>query len=93
MSKHSKKKPYNFTKEANLTNEQLADELAKLTPLTVDQVNNLLPNKVDKERLKTLIEIVNSSSSQNKKLAELTSNISELGGVALKVLIKYLKPV
>jgi len=85
--------PYNFTEEVNLTNEQLGDELAKLTPLTAEEVNRLLPKRADKEGLKQLIQIVNSSASQNKKLASLTSNFEELGGVVLTVLTKFLKRV
>ena len=84
---------YDFTEEAELTNRQLAGELAKLTPLTEEQVSRLLPRKTDKQRLKKLIEIVNSSASQNQKLAVLTSNLSELGDVTLKVLTKYFRPV
>ena len=85
--------PYDFSKEAKLTNKQLGDELAKLTPLTVEEVNKLLPERADKEGLKRLIELVNSSTSQNKKLASLTSNFEELGGVVLTLLTKYLKCV
>jgi len=85
--------PYDFSEEARLTNEQLAGELAKLTPLTAEEINRLLPNKVDKERFAQLIEIVNSSASQNSKLAALSDNFAELGGVSLKLLIKYLKPL
>ena len=84
---------YDFSKEAELTNEQLAGELAKLTPLTEEQLSGLLPRKVDKQRLKQIIDIVNSSASQNQKLASLTSNIADLGDVVLKVLTRYLKPV
>jgi hypothetical protein len=84
---------YDFSEEAKLTNEQLGDELAKLTPLTAEEINKLLPRRADKEGLKQLIELVNSSASQNKKLASLTSNFSELGGVVLTVLTKYLKRV
>ncbi|MBN2131797.1 MAG: hypothetical protein JW741_20015 [Sedimentisphaerales bacterium] len=84
---------YNFEEEANLTNEQLAGELAKLTPLTAEQLDKLLPKKVDKKRLQQVIDIVNSSASQNRKLASLTANFSDLGGVVLKVLTKYLKPM
>jgi hypothetical protein len=40
-----------------------------------------------------LIKLVNSSASQNKKLASLTSSFSELGGVVLTLLTKYLKRV
>jgi hypothetical protein len=82
---------YDFSEEAKLTNDQLGDELAKLTPLTAEEINKLLPRRADKEGLKQLIQLVNSSASQNKKLASLTSNFSELGGVVLTVLTKYLK--
>jgi hypothetical protein len=85
--------PYDFSEEAKLTNEQLAGELAKLTPLTEEQVSSLLPTKVEKQRLKQLIDIVSSSASQNQKVASLTSNFSELGTVVLKVLTRYLTPV
>ena len=84
---------YDFSEEAKLTNEQLGDELAKLTPLTAEEINKLLPRKADKEGLKQLIQLVNSSASQNKKLASLTSNFTELGGVVLTVLTKFLKRV
>jgi predicted Zn-ribbon and HTH transcriptional regulator len=85
--------PYDFSEEAKLTNEQLRDELAKLTPLTAEEINKLLPERADKERLKQLIKIVNSSASQNEKLASFTSNFAELGGVVLTLLTKYLKPL
>ncbi len=85
--------PYDFGPEAELTNEQLAGELAKLTPLTAQEVNKLLPRKVDKQHLRQLIEIVNCSASQNSKLASIKSNFATLGGVALKLLTKYLKPL
>jgi hypothetical protein len=85
--------PYDFSEEAKLTNEQLGDELAKVTPLTAEEVNKFLPKRADKERLKQLIQLVNSSASQNKKLASLTSNFAELGGVVLAVLTKFLKRV
>jgi hypothetical protein len=85
--------PYDFSKEAELTNKQLAADLAKLTPLTEQEVNSLLPTQAEKQQLKQLIEIVNSSASQNQKVASLTSNLSELGSVVLKVLTRYLTPV
>jgi hypothetical protein len=87
------KTTYDFGAEAELTNAQLAGELAKLTPLTEEQLNTLLPRKTDKLHLQELIDIVNSSASQNRKLADLTDNFADLGGVVLKVLTQYLKPV
>jgi hypothetical protein len=85
--------PYDFSADAELTNKQLAGELAKLTPLTEEQISSLLPTKTEKQGLRQLIDIVNSSASQNQKMASLTSNFSELGGVVLKVLTTYLRPV
>lgn len=85
--------PYDFSEEAELTNKQLAGELAKLTPLTEEQINSLLPTKVEKQRFRQLIAIVNDSASQNQKVASLTSNFAELGTVVLKVLTTYLRAV
>jgi len=85
--------PYDFSADAELTNKQLAGELAKLTPLTEEQISSLLPTKAEKQGLRQLIDIVNSAASQNQKMASLTSSFSELGGVVLKVLTTYLRPV
>ena len=85
--------PYDFSEEAKLTNEQLAEELAKITPLTAEELNKLLPRKVDKKRFEQILNIVNSAASQQKKLAALQDNIAELGGVVIKLLVKYLKPI
>jgi hypothetical protein len=85
--------PYNFSEEAKLTNDQLAEELAKITPLTTEELNKLLPRKVDKKRFEQILNIVNSAASQQKKLAALHENIAELGGVVIKLLVKYLKPI
>lgn len=82
--------PYDFSEEAKMTNEELASELAKHSPLKAEELNKILPRKIDKERFNKLLNIVNSSASQQKKLASLTDNIKELGGVVIKLLIKYL---
>jgi hypothetical protein len=82
---------YDFTDEADLTDDQLAGELAKLTPLTIDEITDILPRKVDKEHFKELIDIVRSAESQNEKLVSFKDNVEKLGGVALTVLGKLLK--
>jgi hypothetical protein len=84
---------FDFSEEANLTNQQLAEEIAKLTPLTTDEVTKLLPTKADKLKMQQLIEIVGAASSENKKIASLTQNIGELGGVVVRVLGAVLKLV
>ena len=82
---------YNFHEDAKLTNQQLGDELAKMTPLTVEEIQKLFPRRGDKACLMQLILLVNSSGSRTKKLASLTSNFAELADVILTLLIKYLK--
>jgi uncharacterized ParB-like nuclease family protein len=82
---------FDFSEEAKLTNSQLAQELSAITPLTMSEIDALLPKKADKQKLQQLIEIVGSGASQNNKVAELTNNISELGGVVVKVVGKLLK--
>lgn len=71
---------------AERTNAELAEELAKLTPLTEDQIARKLPTKADKEALARLMEIVNGSANRNRRIASLKRNIDELGSVALRVL-------
>ncbi len=68
------------------TNAELAEDLAKLTPMSEDKLAKLLPTKQDKERLARLMAIVTASTSQNKKVAQLKGNIDELGGVVVKLL-------
>ena len=68
------------------TNATLAEELARITTLTDEQIERLLPTRADKERLARLLEIVNSSASQNRKLARLRRSFAELGPVVLKLL-------
>jgi Lon protease-like protein len=72
------------------TNAELADELSRLTPLTEAQLTAMLPTKQDKENLARLMAIVKGSTDQNKKVAQLKSNIDEVGGVVVKLLGKIL---
>jgi len=82
---------FDFSDEANLTNQQLAEELAKVTPMTADEINRMLPRKADKQRLAELIAIVGSAASENARAAKLAQNMGELGGVAVKLLGAYLR--
>jgi hypothetical protein len=68
------------------TNNKLATELARLTPLTEEDLKQLLPTKQDKENLAELMAIVKSATSENRKVAELGRNIDRLGAVAVRLL-------
>ncbi len=87
-----KEDPYDFSDAAQRTNKELAGELAKLSPLTAEELAKLLPNKDDKARFAAILKIVNSAASHNTKVSVLSKNFNELGGVMIKVMTKYLKP-
>ena len=82
------RRQYDFSAERIATNEELSDEIAKHSALSQTDLDELVPRPIDRRRLQKLIEIVNSSGSKNRKLAQLRTNLSEVGGVMLKVLSK-----
>jgi len=60
--------------------------MAELTPISQADLARFLPEKEDKERLAELLAIVESSTTENEKVAQLGSRIQELGPVVLRVL-------
>jgi len=72
------------------TNRALAQELTALTFLTEQDVERLLPRKVDKERFGTLMAIVAADTDDNAKVAALKENLEEVGGVLVKILRLFL---
>ncbi|MFO8175868.1 MAG: hypothetical protein R6T96_16405 [Longimicrobiales bacterium] len=68
------------------TNRALADEFSELTVLDADEVERLLPRKVDKERFADLMAIVAAGTDDNTKVAALKDRFDEFGGVLVKVL-------
>jgi hypothetical protein len=72
------------------TNRALAQELTALTFLTEQDVERLLPRKVDKERFGTLMAIVAADTDDNTKVAALKENLDEVGGVLMRILRLFL---
>jgi hypothetical protein len=68
------------------TNRALADEISSLTFLTEEDVERLLPRKVDKERFGTLMAIVAADTDDNTKVAALRENLDDVGAVLVKIL-------
>jgi hypothetical protein len=68
------------------TNLRLRDELKKLKPLTEAELPRLLPTAEDQENLARLLAVVGSAGTENKKVAELRSNIEAFGPVVIRVL-------
>jgi hypothetical protein len=68
------------------TNKELAGEIARLTPLTEDEITRLVPTKQDKERLAELMAIVMAATSENARVAAFRRNAGRLGTVAVRLL-------
>ena len=70
----------------DLTNKQLGAEIAKLTILNEDKLNQLLPTKKDREAFVKLMEQVQAETDMDNKLAYLAENLQTAGAAALRVL-------
>ena len=68
------------------TNASLAGEISSLTRLSEEDIQRLLPRKVDKERFGTLMAIVADSTSNNAKVAALKDNLDDVGQVLVRIL-------
>lgn len=68
------------------TNRALADEISSLTFLTEEDVERILPRKVDKEHFGTIMSIVAARTDDNTKVAALRDNLDEVGRVLVRIL-------
>ena len=73
-----------------LTNKQLADELAAISTFNRDKIQDLLPEKRDKEAFIKLMEQVEADTAMDEKLAFLQDNIKSVGAVAFKLLKTFI---
>ena len=77
-------------KAAELTNKQLATELASVSTLSKKNIKALLPNKEDKEAFLELMDTVHNETLKEEKVAYLEQNAAKVGNVVftlLKVLV------
>jgi hypothetical protein len=74
------------TEARESTNRSLADEISSLTFLTEEEVERLLPRKLDKERFGALMSIMAARTDDNTKVAALRENLDEVGAVLVRVL-------
>lgn len=72
------------------TKKQFADELSRHTTLTATEVKTLFPKKSDRESLMNLIEIINSDTDENQKIADITKKVGNVSGIALKLMKKLM---
>ncbi len=70
------------------TDDELAGKVSSLTRFTDDEVKALFPKPADVEKLSRLMQIVQSSTADQKRINALAENIEDLGGTILKLLGK-----
>lgn len=82
---------YDFGKEAEETDKELADELNKLKGLSEDEIKDLLPKRADQAQLKELIEAVNNAKDLNKKKAVLLNRLAIVAPAVKEVIKSFVK--
>lgn len=78
--------PFDFTSEAEATNQVLAGAVVALQALSPADVVKIAPDPGDQAKIQQLIASVNAATSQNDKIAALQQNLSQLGGLATKLM-------
>lgn len=80
--------PYEETarRAANATNEKYSSEISSLCRLKDEEINQLFPERADKDRLLELLKVVNATTDENEKVAKLKENIENLAGTVIKLL-------
>ena len=70
---------------SSATRQQFAQEIARRTSFTEQEVKQLFPKQADRDQLNELMKIVKSAADDNQKKARLINNISKVGGAVLKI--------
>lgn len=68
------------------TDVKLASKISSITSMTDEEVQRLFPEPADAKRLAALMQIVQSSDTQNRKVDQLVSNIQNLAGTVITLL-------
>lgn len=69
-----------------LTNKQLAGDIASFSKFTSEEIDKFLPKKADKDAFLKLMAEVEKETSLDDKLSFLRDNIQTAGRAALQVL-------
>jgi hypothetical protein len=69
-----------------MTNKELATEISALGPVSRDKLQELLPDKRDKEAFLALMEMVEAEKEIDEKLSYLRDNLHTAGKVVFRIL-------
>lgn len=72
------------------TDDAFASRVSSLTRLTDDEIKEIAPNALDKERLSILLGIVADATKSNKERADAIRSVTGLAEIAVPLLLKLL---
>jgi hypothetical protein len=72
------------------TDDAFASKVSGMTRLTDDEIKEITPSALDKERFATLLGIVADATKSNDEKAEAIRNISGLAEIVVPLLVKLL---
>lgn len=72
------------------TNAKLAGEMSSLITLTQSDIQEIFPEKSDKENFAELMKIVKSGTSQNQKINAIVQNSEKFGKLMISLLGKII---
>jgi hypothetical protein len=72
------------------TDDTFAPKVSSLTRLTDDEIKEITPNALDKERLATLLGVIADATKSNNEKAEAIRNINGLAEIAVPLIQKLL---
>jgi hypothetical protein len=81
---------FDFSEEAKQTDQELSGDMQKLLGLSEEQLQQLLPNRVDQDELRKIIDAVNTATSDNEKKAALMQQLQSVSGVVRDVVKKVM---
>ena len=81
---------FDFSDEAKQTDDELSGDIQKLQGLSEEQLQKLLPNRVDEDKLREIIRAVNAATSENEKKAALMQQLQTVPGVVKDVVKKVI---
>ena len=81
---------YDLSEEAKATDKELGVAISQLELLSAKQIAELLPNRVDQEELKTVIDAVNQAGNTNAKRTAIAENLETVSEVVRKVIKAFM---
>lgn len=72
------------------TEDVFASQISSLTRLTDDEIKEIAPEPMDREKLAQLLGIVTDATKSNEQKAEAIKNVDGLLKIAIPLLVKLL---